>query len=441
MRHLAAVAFVAAASAVASANGRPPATNGIAFRPGTPSESFVRTTFGLLISKDDGCSFRWICEDAIGYGGTYDPKYAVAADGTIYATTFEGLRISRDSGCTWVTAASPVNNLWIDALEIASNGDVWVATAESGAPNDIYRSTDGGQTFTPRGMQSASIWWKSVKAAQTNAQLVYVAGYQVSGPSQPDASPPPPTAHFLRTENGGDTWTESTLAGVQFAATPIILIGAVDPVTPTTVLLISVGANIPSGDKLYRSTDGGESFTEVLATQESIRDVVFHAGKVYVATQGGSFESADGITYGPFAGAPQLGCLGENNGTLVGCGANWGPDFKAVAVQGPDSTWTKQFRFVELAGPLECPAGSTVETLCNPLWPALKEQFGAKGPTDPACALPPEVDGPDVVGAEPPTVKGPGGCCDAGGTAPFGAMGLTGLAIMVGFRRRTSRRR
>src|SRR5690606_19038259 len=58
----------------AHANGRPPATNGVYLHPGDPDAVFVRSTFGLLVSRDGGCSFRWICERAIGYGGEFDPK-------------------------------------------------------------------------------------------------------------------------------------------------------------------------------------------------------------------------------------------------------------------------------------------------------------------------------------------------------------------------------
>ena len=109
------------------ANGRPPATNGVAFHPADPQTILIRSTFGLLISKDDGCSFHWVCEKAIGYGGEFDPKYAVSVDGTLFATTFEGLRVSRDGGCTWVTATSEaplgptkISDLWIDALDIVA---------------------------------------------------------------------------------------------------------------------------------------------------------------------------------------------------------------------------------------------------------------------------------------------------------------------------------
>jgi hypothetical protein len=75
------IAFVAAVigPAVALANGRPPLTNGIHFQPGDNQSLYAATTFGFLVSHDDGCSFRWICEQNIGYGGTFDPKYRITA--------------------------------------------------------------------------------------------------------------------------------------------------------------------------------------------------------------------------------------------------------------------------------------------------------------------------------------------------------------------------
>ncbi len=424
----------------ARANGRPPLTNGIAFRPGDPQSLYVRSTFGLLISHDDGCSFRWVCEQAIGYGGTFDPKYAVGPDGTLYATTFDGLRLSRDGGCSWVTATEElprtdpgsIFDIWIDALEIAPNGDVWVATAESANSNDVFRSRDGGVTFVPRGVASTSVWWKSVKVAPTDAQRVYVTGYQVSGPADPDGGQPPPTAHFLRSDTSGDAWTPSDLAGVVFGSTPIVYVAAVDPTNADIVLMTSSGGNAPAGDRLYRSTDGAVTFTEVLATSDTIRDVVFHGSTVLVATLGGgSFQATDGVTFTAIANPPQLGCLGDRAGTLFGCGANWQPDFKAVTTSTDAATWDKVFRFVELAGPIACPAGTTSATLCDPLWPALRDQFGATGPT---CGAVPDGATPDAV--DPIKPLDSGGCCDTSSGAPYGAALLAGLALIAGSRRK-----
>jgi hypothetical protein len=411
-------------AAPAFGNGRPPATNGVALHPKDPNAIYVRTTFGLLISKDDGCSFRWVCEKAIGYGGEFDPKYAIATDGAIFATTFEGLRVSRDGGCTWSTATAElakgnpnkIADIWIDALDIASDGTVWVATAESARPNDVYSSADNGLTFTPRGQQSPTIWWKSVKTARTNPQRVYLTGYQVANPIG---------AHLRRSDDGGATWTALDLLGSQrnppnmkFGQTPIVLVAAVDPTTPDHILLTSLGASAGKGDRLYRSVDAGYSFTEVLVTADTIRDVVFaQNGTVYVATASRTFQSTNNAaSFAPIEGTPHLACLGERaDGKLIGCGANWEPDFKAVAVSTDSLTWSKQFRFVELAGPLACAPGTTSHTECDPLWPSLQQQFGATGPA--TCNAPPVADGLP----EPPPPKDTG-CCDAGGSVPIASL-------------------
>lgn len=427
--------------AIALANGRPPLTNGVYFRPNDAQSVYIRSTFGLLISRDDGCTFRWVCERAIGYGGEFDPKYAVAGDGTIFATTFTGLRVSRDGGCTWATATADtamddpgrVADLWIDAIDIGPNGHVWIASAESASPNNVYRSTDNGVTFEPRGMLSPTVWWKSVKVAPSNALRVYVAGYQVAKT---------PTARLYRSDDAGDTWVEHPLVGeqpdpptFQFGQTPIVYVTAIDPAQPDTVFVTSLAANPPNGDRLYRSVDGGITFREVLATTDSIRNAFYAAdGSFYVATLGGgSFHSTDGgATFTPLAAPPQLGCLGQrSDGTLIGCGANWQPDFKAVARTTDGATWDKLFRFVELAGPLECPAGTTSATECDPMWPALRDLFGATGPASATCPLVPDLTPPKT---------GNGGCCSAGGS-PASSFGFAGVVALVLCRPRTRRRR
>src|SRR5690349_19724241 len=105
MRWLAVASFVLAGQ-LAHANGRAPQAISLVPQPGDPQTLFLATTFGLLVSHDEGCTFNWMCEQSIGYGGVWDPTYKIGSDGTIFATTFEGLRVSRDGGCTFTTATS-----------------------------------------------------------------------------------------------------------------------------------------------------------------------------------------------------------------------------------------------------------------------------------------------------------------------------------------------
>ena len=145
------VAAIVLSTTLAAANGRNPHTVGIYVEPDDPQAIYVSTTFGLVKSSDGGCTFDWMCEQSIGYGGTWDPHYAVGTDGTIFATTFEGLRISRDGGCTFETAAG-TQDLWIDALTIGPTGQIWIGTAETAGTNDVLVSNNNGMTFEPRGL-------------------------------------------------------------------------------------------------------------------------------------------------------------------------------------------------------------------------------------------------------------------------------------------------
>ena len=90
----AAAAAVTLAGLPALANGRFPAAGQIVVDPSNPTHLLVRTTYGLNVSNDGGAHWSWICESAIGYGGTEDPMVAITADGTIIAGIFEGLSVT-----------------------------------------------------------------------------------------------------------------------------------------------------------------------------------------------------------------------------------------------------------------------------------------------------------------------------------------------------------
>ncbi len=432
---MAAVTGVAAFASVAHGNGRFPTSVSVAVRPGDHQDIYLGVTFGLLLSHDDGAGFYWVCEQNVGYEGTFDPKYRIGANGSIYATTFEGLRVSRDGGCSFTTAtaeqapqsAGYLAGTWVDAIDVGSDGAVWVATAEAGRPNDVYRSTDDATTFTPVGLASSQVWWKSVVVAPSQPRRAYVTGYQVTQ-TGPDGGPIPPTVHLYRTDDAGAGWSVQPISAFLLGTSPLLLVDEVAPDDPDLVFVRSVRAVPPAGDKLYRSLDGGDTFAEVLTTTDTIRNVVMRAdGTVVVATQmGGVHRSTDlGLTFQKISDLPQASCLGDRGDVLLACGANWEPDFFALGRSTDAQSWSKVVRYVEMKGPLSCPVGTMQRDLCEArLWPAIREQFGL--PEEP------QADGPP---------RDPGGCCGAQPAAGTPALGgllvLGGLAI--GSRRRRRR--
>ena len=78
----------------ALANGRFPSAQQLALSPpgGDPNLVVLRTTFGIVVSRDAGKSWSWICERALGFTGEWDPPLAVTKDGRIWVGLSDGLR-------------------------------------------------------------------------------------------------------------------------------------------------------------------------------------------------------------------------------------------------------------------------------------------------------------------------------------------------------------
>jgi hypothetical protein len=442
MRFAVALACVLAAS-VAFANGRGPLTNGITFKPGDAHSLYMRSTFGLFISHDDGCTFNWFCEDNVGYGGSFDPRIAVNAAGTIFATSpTRGLRVSKNDGCSFDAAAGVPADAWTDGLDIGPTGEVWVTTATTAQPNDVFASTDG-VTFSARGMLSPTIWWKSVRVAPSNPMRIYLGGYEVAG-TLPDGGMAP-LAHLAHSDDDGAHWTPSPLTGVQYGSTPVLLIAAVDRTNPDVAYIVSQGANSPTGDLLYRTSDAGQTLTQVLAAGGTITDVVIKDSQNVMVTTlvmngmsfigGPAYRSTDGGgSFPQIANAPQLACLAlRSDGVLLGCAANWTPDFMALGTSADNgATWQKVWRFVEMNGAGGCATGTTEQDVCNEQqWPNLQTQFAPTGPACGSNAHEGALDGPP---APPPKKKG---CCDAGGSGA-GSLAWAGF-VAIWLRRKKSR--
>src|SRR2546425_5825580 len=105
----AAVTVFTAASPVL-ANGAFPDEFSIHFPPNAPHRILVGANFGLLVSEDDGATWRYSCEPWIvaGSNAAVNPEssvifYQVTADGVLLADAVNITR-SADQACTWPTA-------------------------------------------------------------------------------------------------------------------------------------------------------------------------------------------------------------------------------------------------------------------------------------------------------------------------------------------------
>jgi uncharacterized protein (TIGR03382 family) len=436
----------------ASANGRDPFTSSIHFRHGNDQHVIGGMTFGLTVSDDGGATWRWMCEAAVGYGGTYDPDYEFSASGAIFATTFDGLKVMRD-GCSF--NATPPGMTFVSKVEIGPDGDVFFAAAD---PTDakILRSSDDGVTFP----QSAdpgqpNDWWQSLIIAPSDATRVYIAGYRLDGGN-------PKQFLLFRSSDRAASFEAMTLTGITPVSpnSTIDLVG-VSPTDPDTLYAHVTLESGTMGDSIYKSTDAGASWTKIL-TKEDRFGLSFLAradGTCVAGTRAsGAWVSANcDATWSELTTAPRIGCLSENAaGEVWACTQNYANPLIGVESDGYGimkstdlATWTGVLRYQDIQAPVACPAGTIQEDRCvqrymgqQSQWCCLVPQLGITSTaidcTGPLQCFGDVIDG--VPDAGPTMVKPPEGCCDTGGGgAPAG-----GLAALVGallFRRRRTKER
>jgi hypothetical protein len=412
----------------ARANGRYPAQQDVMFRPGSPDWIYSIVTFGMIVSSDDGASFRWICEEAIPYGGTYDPDYAVLPDGTIYATTYDGLRVTHDDGCTWNDPPAPVAGLLPAQVERGGDGAIWLGLADPDDKN-VYVSRDGGASFEVTTLGGAS-WWNSIAVAPSDPQRVYVSGYKIPT----DGSD---VTHVIyRTIDGGATWEPISVAPFIINIGAKVFVDAISPTNPDVVYVrvTRTGDTKHPGNAIYRSTNGGESFEKIYEVADELRVLQRADGQVIIGSKvKGSVVSPSGDpdSFVEVASPPEVACLREReDGTLFVCGSNWKPDNFAIARSTTFGNWQPVMAFVDMVGPVACPAGTPQHDTCQVRrWCSIEDQFQIDG-HEIDCTIDAGVVEPGVDAADPVHTE-PGGCCSAGGAgAGAGAgAGLLGLAV------------
>jgi hypothetical protein len=351
----------------ASAHGRDPYAVSIHFRAGQPQDVLAGTTIGLLTSHDGGATWRWTCEEAVHYKDPFDPDYAYAPGGSIFAQSFEGLGVDRDT-CSFVPTM--LGKLPISALTTTSNGDVYVAASDTG-DSSIYKSSDDGVTFTAvatPGMPGD--WWRSLEIAPSDPQRIYLAGYRYSGTTK--------VYLLFVSSNGGASF--DPISTTAFATTDSSLIEIVGIGPDPDTVYARVTYTPDNGDAIYRSTNAGTTWQKIFANADpyGIAWLARSTAELVAATRtSGAWHSTDaGATWQPLATAPHIASLVETPSGEIWAGTQsflFTPPVAALPPIPSDGyaimkstdlvTWTPVLRLQDLAGPA-CSTGTDVYEQC-----------------------------------------------------------------------------
>jgi photosystem II stability/assembly factor-like uncharacterized protein len=185
-----------------------------------------------------------------------------------------GVWKSEDSGTRYrpVFDEQSAQSIGAIALDPKNTRNVWVGTGESWTRNSvsigdgIYKSTDGGETWTHIGLEKSERIGRIVVSPKSS-DLVYAA---VPGALWSDS----PDRGLYRTSDGGKSW-QLILKGANLSTGCTSV--ALDPSDPNVLFATmwdfrrkgweyrsgGSGPDKPSASGLFRSSDGGDTWTEI----------------------------------------------------------------------------------------------------------------------------------------------------------------------------------
>jgi hypothetical protein len=425
-------------SAPARANGRFPEAQAIVSPPpgatGAAARTlYLRATFGVIVSRDGGTTWQWICEQTLGFDGTWDPPLVVSKDAELFIGLSDGIRTTVD-GCATTKVAGLDGELITDLTTDPTGSQIVALTSTPSKPGGVVW-IDAKSRKVERHGSVAGMRLETIEVAPSNPARIYVTGVPVGAGTR---------AHLYTAKRGG----ELTELQPKLAADAQLLIAGVDPKNEKRFLVRALNAG---GSDVLVTNDGGKTFKSVLHLASSMFGFAkSDDGSTYWAGAGdpndGVWRSTDrGETWQPMAKV-RVYCLHARGPDLFACSTPYRPDGFAVAVSHDGGkSFARLTGFDDIQGPVACAADAG--SVCGARWPDVRatllpqkpagaEDAGAPSDADAAAAAPdagsrkPEgaarACGCRVVGAEDSVVHA--------SRFPFWGTGF--LALVLGARRR-----
>lgn len=360
---------LAMVSPIAGANGRFPTAQHVVVGPGAESRVIaLRTTFGLLLSRDGGGTFVWLCEEGMFFplvpSLNFDAPVEVASSGSVVFGYEDGIRHSSDA-CKADDARNAAHHPFSDLTADPTGRTLYAVEAAQGAPNAVYRGDGDDYTFTRQGAGVDNVLFDTIEVAPSNLSRLYLTGR--------DAETFAPI--FYRSDDSGVTLTPLTPDG---GVADSLWVSGVDPTRPDTVF---VRAAMGLGTELRRSVDGGRSFRPVTTTPDPMLGFALSddgrtvwAGSIAA----GLLRSDDGgETFRQVNRLPVL-CLRQHANTLWAC-SDWintpfalGRSSDRGATFSPVVTFSN---FASFVGPPSCETRSEGADICAERWPTLRRSL------------------------------------------------------------------
>jgi len=408
----------------ALANGRFPASNQFLFSPVDPNTIWLRTTYGLLPSTNNGGSWAYVCEDVMGLvsingSGYEDPSIGLMANGNIIATDSRGINLSTDNGCDWSCQGGVLaGKQFVDLAVFPSDASKAVALESTVVPDDasqtsnfysqVFLTTDNGVTWNAVGPPlDPTVTVQTLDVPNSDPTRIYVSGTRAFGAaktawlfmySSPGGSDGGDGGEASEPTTGG-VWTEQPISEFDPTAENAIYIATVDPNNADLVylrtqgqatggesrLFVTQNASAPDGGATFITPAGGTFQTPEASGSTIVGELLGFAlspdgSKVYLGTyeSGVWMASTSDFVFEQTNANVDIQCLATRGSDLWACGpAKTG--FVAGVSTDDGATFTdKLCSITGLTGVLSCPTVTTGPFGCG----------GATGNTAALCPAP-----------------------------------------------------
>jgi hypothetical protein len=261
-------ALLATASS-AYANGRFPRAERLIENPTDPNELWLGATYGLVVTRDRGRTWRHVCEAGFALDSQYlgDPLISFASNGVLAVGVQASLNVSPDDGCQWTPALlAGQGNVILDYTVVPSSRSNLVAllseSVDGGQITTLEESTDNGTTWNRVGSPLPVLAAYTVDVAPDDPARIYATGLDNE------------SGQFLISSDNGTTWTVHPIPGTSSEGRPFI--AGVDPADRKRIFVRTDGwtqganATEVANDSLLYTSDEGQTWKEVFRNQAKL---------------------------------------------------------------------------------------------------------------------------------------------------------------------------
>lgn len=425
------------ATSAVHANGRVPGATGLAIHPTDAQQLLLGLTYGLALTRDGGANWSWMCEEQIeGNGGDVDPSIVVTNDGTlvVLSLTNGGVLVSRDNGCSFARALGPLQgqrgvDLTLDpqrpgrVLALLST-ITEVVDRRPRYHNLVAHSLDHGASWQVLAELPDDLSAETLEIAPSDAQRIYVSGTSGADPLQ---------GIVERSDDGGLSWKRSSVRLPRGSGS--LFLSGIHPSDPDRLWVRVPGRGDIYGvlpARLWLSLDGATSFEQVADTQAGMLGFAVSPDGERIALGG----PLDGLFVGPSdASAPpakiadlHVSCLRWQASGLYVCALEPTDPYSLGHAVEPTQGFVPLWQRADTCRDA-CVSPSPLELTCREPWATIAPLVGAESALCVDRSTTPDA------GATPPQPRAAPGCAIAW-PAPHTAAWWLVPAWLVARRRR-----